>query len=70
MMGAARSATSKRALAGEVWKLMADFATANFRQSARAQLMEERGLAQRRTPPNDRRVKTRPTLSWTWTSHR
>jgi len=102
-MGPARSATSKRALAAEVWKLMADFATANFRQSARAQLMEElgltpahyralsildpeeprpmralastlccdasmatwlvdrleeRGLAERRTPPNDRRVKT------------
>ena len=102
-MGAARSATSKRALAAEVWKLMADFATANFRQSTRAQLMEElgltpahyralsildpeeprpmralastlccdasmatwlvdrleeRGLAERRTPPNDRRVKT------------
>ena len=102
-MGPARSATSKRALAAEVWKLMADFATANFRQSARAQLMEElgltpahyralsildpeeprpmralastlccdasmatwlvarleeRGRAERRTPPNDRRVKT------------
>ena len=102
-IGAARSATSTRALAAEVWKLMADFATANFRQSARAQLMEEmgltpahfralsildpeeprpmralastlccdasmatwlvdrleeRGLAQRQTPPNDRRVKT------------
>jgi DNA-binding MarR family transcriptional regulator len=102
-IGAARSATSKRALAAEVWKLMADFAAANFRQSAQAQLMEEigltpahyralsildpeeprpmralastlccdasmatwlvdrleeRGLAERRTPPNDRRVKT------------
>jgi len=102
-MGAARSVTSKRALAAEVWKLMADFATANFRQSARAQIMEkigltpahlralsildpeeprpmramasalccdasmatwlvdrleERGLAERRTPSNDRRVKT------------
>ena len=102
-MGPARSATSKRALAAEVWKLMADFATANFRQSARAQLMEElgltpahyralsildpeeprpmralastlccdasmatwlvdrleeRGLVERQTPPNDRRVKT------------
>ena len=102
-MGVARSATSKRALAAEVWKLMADFAAASFRQSARAQLMEElgltpahyralsildpeeprpmralastlccdasmatwlvdrleeRGLAERRTPPNDRRVKT------------
>ena len=102
-MGETRSRTSKRALAAEVWKLMADFATANFRQSARAQLMEElgltpahyralsildpeeprpmralagtlccdasmatwlvdrleeRGLVERQTPPNDRRVKT------------
>jgi DNA-binding MarR family transcriptional regulator len=102
-MGANRPATSKRALAAEVWKLMADFASANFRNAVQAQLMaeigltpahfralaildpeeprpmramasalccdasmatwlvdrlEERGLAERRTPPNDRRVKT------------
>jgi DNA-binding MarR family transcriptional regulator len=102
-MGSTRSRTSKRALAAEVWKLMADFAAANFRNSAQAQLMEEigltpahyralsildpdeprpmramatalccdasmatwlvdrleeRGLAERRTPPGDRRVKT------------
>lgn len=102
-MGAARSATAKQALAAEVWKMMADFAAASFRQSAQAQLMEEigltpahyralsildpeeprpmralastlccdasmatwlvdrleeRGLAERRTPPHDRRVKT------------
>ena len=102
-MDANRSRTSKRALATEVWKLMADFSAANFRRSAQAQLMEEigltpahyralsildphqprpmrtmastlccdasmatwlvdrleeRGLAERRTPPNDRRVKT------------
>lgn len=102
-MGATRSRTSKRTLAAEVWKLMADFSTANFRRSAQAQLMEEigltpphfralstldpeeprpmramasalccdasmatwlvdrleeRGLVERRTPPNDRRVKT------------
>ena len=102
-MSATRSRTSKRALAAEVWKLMADFSSANFRRSAQAQLMEEmgltpghfkalsildpeeprpmramasalccdasmatwlvdrleqRGLVERRTPPNDRRVKT------------
>ena len=102
-MGATRSRTSKRALAAEVWKLMADFSSANFRRSAQARLMEEsgltpahfralsiidpdeprpmramasalccdasmatwlvdrleeRGLVERRTPPNDRRVKT------------
>ena len=102
-MSANRSATSKRALAAEVWKLVADFAAASFRRSAQAELMdelgltpahyralsildpdqprpmramastlccdasmvtwlvdrlEERGLAERRTPPNDRRVKT------------
>jgi DNA-binding MarR family transcriptional regulator len=102
-MGATRSAVSKRVLAAEVWKLVADFAAANFRQGAQAQLMEqigltpahfralsildpeeprpmramastlccdasmatwlvdrleERGLVERRTPPNDRRVKT------------
>ena len=102
-MGATGSRTSKRALAAEVWKLMADFSSANFRRSAQARLMEEsgltpahfralsiidpdeprpmramasalccdasmatwlvdrleeRGLAERRTPPNDRRVKT------------
>ena len=102
-MGVTRSRTSKRTLAAEVWKLMADFSAANFRQSAQAQLMEEigltpahfralsildpeqprpmramasalccdasmatwlvdrleeRGLVERRTPPNDRRVKT------------
>ena len=96
-------AASKEALAAEVWKLMADFAAANFRNSTQAQLMEEigltpahyralsildpdeprpmralatalccdasmatwlvdrleeRGLAERRTPPSDRRVKT------------
>jgi DNA-binding MarR family transcriptional regulator len=43
-MGTTRSRTSKRALAAEVWKLMADFAAANFRQSAQAQIMEELGL--------------------------
>ena len=102
-MGETRSRTSKRALAAEVWKLMADFSAANFRQGAQAELMteigltpahfralsiidpdeprpmramasalccdasmatwlvdrlEERGLVERRTPPNDRRVKT------------
>jgi DNA-binding MarR family transcriptional regulator len=102
-MSANRSAASKRGLAAEVWKLLADFAAANFRQSAQAQLMEElgltpahyralsildpdqprpmramastlccdasmatwlvdrleeKGLAERRTPPSDRRVKT------------
>ena len=43
-MGATHSAVSKRAVAGEVWKLMADFATGNFRQGAQARLMEEIGL--------------------------
>ena len=43
-MSANRSAASKRALAAEVWKLMADFAAANFRHSAQAQLMDELGL--------------------------
>src|SRR5690348_7811979 len=43
-MSANRSAASKRGLAAEVWKLLADFAAANFRQSAQAQLMEELGL--------------------------
>jgi DNA-binding MarR family transcriptional regulator len=102
-MSANRSVTARRALAAEVWKLMADFSAANFRRSAQAQLMaeigltpahyralsildpdepkpmramasalccdasmatwlvdrlEERGLAERRTPPGDRRVKT------------
>jgi DNA-binding MarR family transcriptional regulator len=102
-MSANRSAAAKRVLATEVWKLLADFAAANFRQSAQAQLMEElgltpahyralsildpdrprpmramasrlccdasmatwlvdrleeKGLAERRTPPSDRRVKT------------
>jgi DNA-binding MarR family transcriptional regulator len=41
IMGATRPRSSKRALAAEVWKLMADFSAANFRQSAQAQLMEE-----------------------------
>lgn len=44
MTSSARPRASKRALAAEVWKLMADFATANFRHSAQAQLMEEIGL--------------------------
>jgi DNA-binding MarR family transcriptional regulator len=102
-MSPARPDTSKQALAAEVWQLMADFCTANFRRSAQARLMdeigltpahfralsildpdepkpmramattlccdasmatwlvdrlEERGLAERRTPPGDRRVKT------------
>jgi DNA-binding MarR family transcriptional regulator len=102
-MSPARPPTSKQALAAEVWKLMADFAAANFRNSAQAELMskigltpahfralsildpdeprpmramadalccdasmatwlvdrlEERGLVERRTPRNDRRVKT------------
>jgi DNA-binding MarR family transcriptional regulator len=102
-MGTNRSHTSKRALAAEVWRLMADFSSTNFRNNAQAELMaemgltpahfralsildpeeprpmramasalccdasmatwlvdrlEERGLAERRTPPNDRRVKT------------
>jgi DNA-binding MarR family transcriptional regulator len=43
-MSSARPATSKRALAAEVWKLMADFSAASFRHSAQAQLMEEIGL--------------------------
>ena len=43
-MRPARTCTSKRALAAEVWKLMADFAAANFRHSAQAELMEEIGL--------------------------
>lgn len=102
-MGSTHSRASSRDLAAEVWKLMADFAAANFRSSAQARLMqeigltpahyralsildpdeprpmrtlatalccdasmatwlvdrlEERGLAERRTPPGDRRVKT------------
>lgn len=43
-MSPARPATSKRALATEVWRLMADFAAASFRHSAQAQIMEEIGL--------------------------
>lgn len=43
-MSPARPATSKRALAAEVWKLMADFSAANIRHSAQARLMEEIGL--------------------------
>ena len=43
-MSHARPATSNRALAAEVWKLIADFATANFQHSAQARLMEETGL--------------------------
>jgi len=102
-MAATRSRTSKRAAAGEVWRLMAEFASANFRRRAQTDQMrelgmtpahyralsmldpdepkpmramadglacdasmatwlvdrlEERGLVERRTPPNDRRVKT------------
>ena len=40
----ARPATSKQALATEVWQLMADFCAANFRNSAQARLMDELGL--------------------------
>jgi DNA-binding MarR family transcriptional regulator len=43
-MSPARPRTSKRALAAEVWKLMADFSAANFRRSAQARLMDEIGL--------------------------
>jgi DNA-binding MarR family transcriptional regulator len=43
-MSPAPASTSKRALAAEVWKLMADFSAASFRHSAQAQLMEEIGL--------------------------
>jgi DNA-binding MarR family transcriptional regulator len=43
-MSPARPATSKRALAAEVWKLMADFSAAHFRRSAQARLMEQIGL--------------------------
>jgi DNA-binding MarR family transcriptional regulator len=43
-MSPARPRTSKRALAAEVWKLMADFSAASFRHSAQAQLMAEIGL--------------------------
>jgi DNA-binding MarR family transcriptional regulator len=102
-MSAKRSRVGKRALAAEVWRLMAEFSSANFQRSAQAQLMrelgltpahfralsildpeeprpmramasalccdasmatwlvdrlEERGLVERHTPPNDRRVKT------------
>ena len=102
-MAAARSRTSKRALAAETWRSMAEFASANFRRRAQTDQMrklgmtpahyralsmldpeeprpmramadalacdasmatwlvdrlEERGLVERRTPPNDRRVKT------------
>jgi len=102
-MAAPRSRTTKRALAGEVWRLMAEFSSANFRRRAQTEQMrelgltpahyralsmldpdepkpmramadglacdasmatwlvdrlEERGLVERRTPPNDRRVKT------------
>ena len=102
-MSASRSRTSKRALATEAWRLMAEFASANFRRRAQTEQMrklgmtpahyralsmldpneprpmramadglacdasmatwlvdrlEERGLVERRTPPNDRRVKT------------
>ena len=102
-MDATRSRTGKRALAAEVWRLMAEFSFANFQRSTQSRLMrelgltpghfralwvldpeearpmramadslscdasmvtwlvdqlEERGLVERRTPPNDRRVKT------------
>jgi DNA-binding MarR family transcriptional regulator len=43
-MSAVRPPASKHALATEVWKLMANFATASFRTSAQAQLMSEAGL--------------------------
>jgi DNA-binding MarR family transcriptional regulator len=43
-MSPARPATSKQALAAEVWKLMADFSAANFRRGAQARLMDEIGL--------------------------
>jgi DNA-binding MarR family transcriptional regulator len=43
-MGARRSRIGKRALAAEVWRLMADFAYVNFQQSHQAQLMRELGL--------------------------
>jgi MarR family transcriptional regulator, organic hydroperoxide resistance regulator len=43
-MSASRRATSKQALATEVWKLMADFAAANFRNSSQDRLMSEIGL--------------------------
>jgi len=43
-MSPARPGTSKQALAAEVWKLMADFSAANFRNSAQAQLMADIGL--------------------------
>lgn len=35
---------AKQALAAEVWKLMADFASAGFRNSAQAEVMSELGL--------------------------
>ncbi len=44
VMSATHSRTSKHALAAEVWKLMADFAAANFRNNAQARLMAETGL--------------------------
>jgi len=43
-MSTARPAAAKHAVAAEVWKLMADFAAANFRNSAQAELMSEIGL--------------------------
>jgi DNA-binding MarR family transcriptional regulator len=43
-MSPARRPASKQALAAEVWKLMADFAAANFRSNAQTQLMSEIGL--------------------------
>jgi DNA-binding MarR family transcriptional regulator len=43
-MSPARSRSSKRALAAEVWRLMADFSAASFRGSAQARLMDEIGL--------------------------
>lgn len=43
-MTPARRPASKHALAAEVWKLMADFARASFRDSAQGQLMSEAGL--------------------------
>lgn len=43
-MSPAHPSTSKQALAAEVWKLIADFAAASFRNNAQAQLMSETGL--------------------------
>src|SRR6185437_13506105 len=43
-MSSAHPPSSQQALAAEVWKLMADFAAASFRDNPQARLMAEIGL--------------------------